>query len=141
MYSVSYTKKNCFSSSSPAFHLNNFFSLKICWFPISTVYYQFCSTCSNRVRSEFWINFQNHATNPNGRYTSSLLPIFNSSIFFFAIFEYRMSMGWVVSYKLGAWHMIMAEPKTQANANIHRNNRSNTMATYFQSSSTWNEEN
>lgn len=47
-----------------------------------------------------------------------------------------MSIGCVVSYKLGACNMIAAVPKTQANAKSHRNKRSRTMATYFQSSST-----
>lgn len=47
-----------------------------------------------------------------------------------------MSIGCVLSYKLGACNMIAAVPKTQANAKSHRNKRSRTMATYFQSSST-----
>lgn len=51
-----------------------------------------------------------------------------------------MSIGCVSSYKLGACSMINAVPKIHANANSHRNKRSNTMATYFQSSSTWKRE-
>lgn len=79
--------------------------------------------------------FQKPAANPTGRYTSSL-PIFNSSIFFLAIFEYRISMGCVVSYKLGAWNRISPDPTIHVIVNIHRNSRSSTIATYFQSSST-----
>lgn len=45
-----------------------------------------------------------------------------------------MSIGCVLSYKVGACNMINAVPKIHANANSHRNKRSNTKATYFQSS-------
>lgn len=65
-----------------------------------------------------------------------MVPIFSSSIFFLAIFEYKISIGCVVSYKLGACSIINAVPNIQANANSQRNKRSNTIATYFQSSST-----
>lgn len=43
-------------------------------------------------------------------------------------------MGFVLSYRAGAWNMISAVPMRQANVNIHRNSLSRTMATYCQSS-------
>lgn len=67
---------------------------------------------------------------------NSSVPILSRAIFFLATFEMRMSMGLFVSYKDGAWSMIIAVPSTQASVKIHRNNLSSTMATYFQSSST-----
>lgn len=48
-----------------------------------------------------------------------------------------MSIGSVVSYNDGACKIIKHVPTTQAMANIHKNKRSNTNATYFQSSSTY----
>lgn len=75
--------------------------------------------------------------NPGECYTA-VLPILSNSNFFLAIFEYLISIGCVVSYKLGACKIIKHVPTTQAIANIHKNKRSNTIATYFQSSSTCN---
>jgi len=43
-------------------------------------------------------------------------------------------MGFVLSYRAGAWKMIRAVPMRQAHVNIHRNSLSKTMATYCQSS-------
>lgn len=131
--SIADKKKNSLYDTLAHLKKNNIKKYWMWW-----LVYQFCSTCSNRVRSQPWIIFQQLAANPIGCYTSSL-PIFNSSIFFLAIFEYKISIGCVVSYKLGACKIIIAEPNIQANANIHRNKRSSTIATYFQSSSTWND--
>lgn len=91
---------------------------------------------SSKARNQTWNTFQYPAAKPTGRYTSSL-PILSSSYFFLAILEYKMSIGWAVSYKLGASRIIKAVPRIQAIVKIQRNSRSNTMATYFQSSSTW----
>ena len=52
------------------------------------------------------------------------------------ISEISRSIGVRSSYKLGACKIIPAVPTHTANVNIHRNNRSSTMATYFQSSFT-----
>lgn len=43
-------------------------------------------------------------------------------------------MGFVLSYRAGAWKMMRAVPMRQAHVNIHRNSLSKTMATYCQSS-------
>lgn len=102
------------------------------------VYYpRSSSRAANRVRNELMIKFHQPAANPSGRYNEFSLPILSSSNFFLAIFEYNMSIGCDWSYKLGACNIISAVPTTQAIAKIQRNKRSNTMATYFQSSSTW----
>lgn len=61
-----------------------------------------------------------------------------SIIFFFAILLYLMSIGFAVSYRLGAWKIITAVPTMQAIVKSQRKIRSNTIATYFQSSSTCN---
>lgn len=53
-----------------------------------------------------------------------------------AISDIFMSIGTRVSYKVGAWSMIPAVPTTTAIVNNHKNKRSNTIATYFQSSFT-----
>jgi len=101
------------------------------------VYYPRSSLrAANRVRNELRIKFHQPAANPSGRYKEFSLPIFSSSNFFLAIFEYNISIGCDLSYKLGACNIISAVPTTQAIAKIQRNIRSNTMATYFQSSST-----
>lgn len=101
------------------------------------VYYpRSSSRAANRVRNELTIKFHQPAANPSGRYKELSLPILSSSNFFLAIFEYSISIGCDWSYKLGACNIISAVPTTQAIAKIHRNIRSNTMATYFQSSST-----
>ena len=42
------------------------------------------------------------------------------------------------SYKVGAWSMIPAVPTNTATVKIQRKSRSSTIATYFQSSITWN---
>lgn len=63
-------------------------------------------------------------------------PIFSSSSFFLAIFEYNMSIGFVVSYRDGALNMISAVPSRHTNVKMYRNILSSTIATYFQSSST-----
>lgn len=55
-----------------------------------------------------------------------------------AISDIFISMGTLVSYKVGARKMIPAVPNTTAIVNNHKNRRSNTMATNFQSSFTWN---
>lgn len=55
-----------------------------------------------------------------------------------AISDIFMSMGTRVSYSVGACNIMPAVPTTTAIVNIHRNNRSNTIATYFQSSFTCN---
>jgi len=47
-----------------------------------------------------------------------------------------MSMGILVSYKLGATKMIPQVPATQAKLNNHNKILSSTVATYFQSSET-----
>lgn len=47
-----------------------------------------------------------------------------------------ISMGTRVSYSVGACKIIPAVPTTTAIVKIHKNNRSNTIATYFQSSFT-----
>ena len=54
--------------------------------------------------------------------------------FFWAILEYLMSMGCLVSYSEGAERMMIAIPDTQATKNNQRKKRSNTIATNFQSS-------
>lgn len=101
------------------------------------VYYpRSSSRAANRVRNELMIRFHQPAANPSGRYNEFSLPILSSSNFFLAIFEYNMSIGCDWSYRLGACNIISAVPTTQAIAKIQRNKRSNTMATYFQSSST-----
>lgn len=46
-------------------------------------------------------------------------------------------MGARSSYSVGACRMMPAEPTTTASVKIHRNRRSKTIATYFQSSFTW----
>lgn len=56
-----------------------------------------------------------------------------------AISDILMSIGTLVSYKVGACRMIPAVPNTTAIVNNHRKSRSNTMATNFQSSFTCNE--
>lgn len=53
-----------------------------------------------------------------------------------AISDNLISIGTRLSYKVGACRIIPAVPKTTAIVNIHKNNRSNTIATYFQSSFT-----
>lgn len=68
---------------------------------------------------------------------SEVDPILSNSSFFLAILEYRMSMGLVVSYKEGALRMISAVPRRHTNVKMYRNILSRTIATYFQSSSTW----
>lgn len=55
-----------------------------------------------------------------------------------AISDSRTSMGMRSSYNVGAWRMIPAVPTTTASVKIHRNSLSSTIATYFQSSLTWN---
>lgn len=52
--------------------------------------------------------------------------------------ENFLSIGILSSYNVGAWRIIPAVPTNTANVNIHKNRRSNTIATYFQSSLTWN---
>lgn len=49
----------------------------------------------------------------------------------------RRSTAIRVSYKLGACNIIPAVPPIQANVNIQRKNLSRTIATYFQSSITY----
>lgn len=51
--------------------------------------------------------------------------------------EHFLSIGTRVSYKVGACSMIPAVPAKTANVNIHKKSRSNTIATYFQSSLVW----
>lgn len=51
-----------------------------------------------------------------------------------AISESLMSIGMRSSYKVGACRIIPAVPTITANVKIQRNNLSNTIATYFQSS-------
>lgn len=53
-----------------------------------------------------------------------------------AISDNRMSIGTRSSYNVGACNIIPAVPTTTANVKIHKNNLSNTIATYFQSSLT-----
>lgn len=53
-----------------------------------------------------------------------------------AISERRTSMGMRSSYNVGACKIMPAVPTSTASVNIHRNRRSNTIATYFQSSLT-----
>lgn len=55
-----------------------------------------------------------------------------------AISDILMSIGTRVSYNVGACSMIPAVPTITAIVNSHKNNRSNTIATYFQSSFTYN---
>lgn len=54
-----------------------------------------------------------------------------------AISDIFISMGTRVSYRVGACKIIPAVPTTTAIVKIHKNNRSKTIATYFQSSFTW----
>lgn len=72
---------------------------------------------------------------------SSSGPIIIIIIFFLAILEYWMSIGLVVSYSDGAWNIIKAVPNTQLRLKIHRKSRSRTIATYFQSSSIYEQRN
>lgn len=53
-----------------------------------------------------------------------------------AISDIFISMGTLVSYRVGACKIIPAVPTTTAIVKIHKNNRSKTIATYFQSSFT-----
>lgn len=53
-----------------------------------------------------------------------------------AISDIFMSMGTRVSYKVGACSIMPAVPTMTAIVNNHKNKRSNTIATYFQSSLT-----
>lgn len=53
-----------------------------------------------------------------------------------AISDILISIGTRVSYSVGACKIIPAVPTTTAIVNSHKNKRSNTMATYFQSSFT-----
>lgn len=53
-----------------------------------------------------------------------------------AISDNLMSIGTLVSYNVGACKMIPAVPTTTAIVNSHKNKRSKTIATYFQSSFT-----
>lgn len=55
-----------------------------------------------------------------------------------AISDILVSIGTLVSYNVGAWRMMPAVPTTTAIVNIHKNKRSKTIATYFQSSLTYN---
>lgn len=48
--------------------------------------------------------------------------------------EHFLSIGILSSYSVGACSMIPAVPAKTANVNIHKKSRSNTIATYFQSS-------
>lgn len=54
-----------------------------------------------------------------------------------AISDIFKSMGTRVSYSVGACKIIPAVPTTTAIVKIHKNSRSKTIATYFQSSFTW----
>lgn len=51
--------------------------------------------------------------------------------------EHFLSIGILSSYSVGACSMIPAVPAKTANVNIHKKSRSNTIATYFQSSLVW----
>ena len=55
-----------------------------------------------------------------------------------AISDIFTSMGTLVSYRVGACRMMPAVPNTTAIVNNHKNRRSSTIATNFQSSFTWN---
>lgn len=55
-----------------------------------------------------------------------------------AISERRTSMGRLSSYKVGACKIMPAVPTNTARVNIQRKSLSSTIATYFQSSFTWN---
>lgn len=57
-----------------------------------------------------------------------------------AISERVTSIGLRSSYNVGACRIMPAVPTNTANVNIHKNSLSSTMATYFQSSFTWNKE-
>ena len=58
---------------------------------------------------------------------------------FWAILEYFRSIGNVVSYSAGAQQRMRMEPPMQAIAKSHKNSLSNTIATYFHSSTIWKE--
>lgn len=79
------------------------------------------------IYKHFFVNF----------YSSLVVNILRRS-FFLAIFEQITSIGFVVSYNTGACKIIDTVPTIQANVNIHKNNLSSTIATYFQSSITCN---
>lgn len=57
-----------------------------------------------------------------------------------AISDILISIGTLVSYRVGACKIIPAVPTTTAIVNNHKKRRSSTMATNFQSSFTWNGE-
>ena len=72
------------------------------------------------------------------RNTRLLIYPFKTGGFFLRKDEMVASNAGLLSYKLGAWPIINDAPSMQVIRNINKKNLSRTIATYFQSSTTYN---